>query len=148
MASQGNGMTHDRFEALAEAYGGDVSRWPAPAREAAALLMAAEPGFTQAALARAETLDAALDAWRPTPASAGLTERILAAAPAPKMRRPGWLAWLSPAAQGAFLGAGLAAACAAGVIVGVELSRHTSEAREVAVTNTLSASTLDLEEGA
>ena len=144
MASQGNGMTHERFDALAEAYGGDVSRWPAPAREAAALLMAAEPGFTQAALARAEALDAALDAWRPTPASASLTDRIVAAAP--RMRRPRWPVWLSPAA----LGAGLAAACAAGVLVGVEVSHRTSEAGATASTNLMSAaaSPLAREEGA
>jgi hypothetical protein len=138
------GMTHERFEALAEAYGGDVARWPAEAREAAALLMAAEPGFTQAVLAPAGTLDAVLDAWRPAHASAGLIERIVAAAPS--LRRPRWLGWLSPAA----LGAGLAAAGLAGVLVGVELSEQTPEARTVAVTNTLSAvsSSLELEEGA
>jgi len=138
------GMTHERFEALAEAWGGDVARWPADAREAAALLMAAEPEFTRAALARAEALDAALDAWRPAPASPSLVERIVAAAPA--LRRPRWLGWLSPAA----LGAGLAAATVAGVIVGVQLSEHTPDARQVAVTNTLSAvsSSLEVEEGA
>ena len=138
------GMTRERFESLAEAYGGDVSRWPAPAREAAALLMVAEPDFTQAALSRAETLDAALDAWRPAPFGHALIDRILAAAP--RQRRPRWIGWLSPAA----LGAGLAAACVAGVMVGVELSQHTSAAREVAITNTLTAvsSSLDLEEGA
>ncbi|HEV2531063.1 hypothetical protein [Phenylobacterium sp.] len=137
-------MTRERFESLAEAYGGDVSRWPAPAREAAALMMASEPGFTQAALARAGALDAALDAWRPAHAGQALLARILAAAP--RARRRGWIGWLSPAA----LGAGLAAACVAGVMVGVELSQHTSAAREVAVTNTLTAvsSSLDLEEGA
>ena len=135
-------LTHERFEAFAEAFGGDVSRWPAEARDAAALLMAAEPGFTQGVLARAETLDAALDAWRPAPASAGVAERILSTAPAP---RRGWKLWLSPAV----LGAGLAAACAAGVIVGVQLQERTSEASEVAVTNTLTAvSSLDLGEGA
>jgi hypothetical protein len=42
----------------------------------------------------------------------------------------------------------LAAACAAGVILGVELSQQSSE-KEVALTNTLNAvSTLDLGEGA
>jgi hypothetical protein len=136
-------LTHERFEALAEAYGGDVSRWPLEARDGAALLMAAEPGFTGAALARAERLDTALDAWRPAPASAGLMQRILAAAPAAVRRR--WPVWLSPAA----LGAGLAAACAAGVVLGVQVSAHSSEAQEVAVTNTLSAiSGYDLGEGA
>ncbi|HEX3700893.1 MAG TPA: hypothetical protein VHV27_09500 [Phenylobacterium sp.] len=137
------GMTHERFEALAEAFGGDVSRWTAPERDAAALLMAAEPAFTRRVLARAGSLDAALDAWRPTPASAELAERIVAGAP--RERRRDWRQWLSPAA----LGAGLAAACAAGVIVGVQVSMHTPEATEVAVTNTLSAiSGYDLGEGA
>jgi hypothetical protein len=138
------GMTRERFESLAEAYGGDVSRWPVEAREVAALLMAAEPEFTRAALARAGALDAALDAWRPAHAGAGVMEAILAAAPRPRERR--WIGWLSPAA----LGAGLAAACVAGVMVGVELSQDASAAREVAVSNTLTAisSSLDLEEGA
>ncbi|MDB5477338.1 MAG: hypothetical protein JWP49_2849, partial [Phenylobacterium sp.] len=75
------GMTHEQFEALAEAYGGDVARWPGGARDTAALLMAAEPGFTQGVLARAGALDAALDAWRPVPASARRIARIVAAAP-------------------------------------------------------------------
>jgi hypothetical protein len=137
-------MTHERFEALAEAYGGDVARWPAEVRDGAALLMAGEPDVTRAALARAGALDAALDAWRPAPASASLIDRIVAAAP--RLRRPRWLAWLSPAA----LGAGLAAACAAGVVVGVQMSDQTHEATTVAVTNTLTAvsSSLDVEEGA
>ena len=39
-------MDHARFEDLADAYGADVSRWPADARDAAALLMASEPAFT------------------------------------------------------------------------------------------------------
>jgi hypothetical protein len=137
-------MSHERFEALAEAYGGDVARWPSEARDGAALLMAAEPDFTGAALAGAGALDAWLDAWRPAPASASLIDRIVAAAP--RLRRPLWLAWLSPAA----LGAGLAAACAAGVVVGVQLSDQSHESTLVAVTNTLSAvsSSLDVEEGA
>jgi hypothetical protein len=137
------GLTHERFEALAEAYGGDVSRWPAEVLDGAALLMTGEPAYTRAVLERAGRLDAALDAWRPKPASAGLTERILAAAPAAVRRR--WPKWLSPAA----LGAGLAAACAAGVLAGVQVQMHSTEATEVAVTNTLSAiSGYDLGEGA
>jgi hypothetical protein len=137
------GLTHERFEALAEAYGGDVSRWPAEVLDAAALAMSAEPAWTRAVLERAARLDGALDAWRPRPPSASLTERILAAAPAAVRRR--WPTWLSPAA----LGAGLAAACAAGGLAGVQVQMHSSEATEVAVTNTLSAiSSYDLGEGA
>ena len=138
------GMSRERFEALAEAYGGDVTRWPAEAREAAALLMAAEPEFTRNALAREGALDVTLDAWRPAPASATLIAAIMTGAPA--TRRPRWIGWLSPA----FLGAGLAAACALGILVGVELSEQTGEARTLAVTNTLAAvsSSLEVEEGA
>lgn len=137
------GLTHERFEALAETYGGDVSRWPAEVLEAAALTMTAEPAYTRAVLERAARLDTALDAWRPQPASGGLTDRILAAAPDAVRRR--WPKWLSPAA----LGAGLAAACAAGVVAGVQVQVRSNEAQEVAVTNTLSAiSSYDLGEGA
>lgn len=138
------GLTHERFETLAEAYGADVARWPAEAREAAALMMAEEPAFTGRVLARAEVLDAALDAWRPAPASLSLVDRIVEAAP--KLRRPRWLVWLSPAA----LAGGLAAACLAGVVVGVEVNQRTVEAREVAVSNTLNAvsSSFELEAGA
>lgn len=137
-------MTRERFEELAEAFGADVARWPADSRDGAALLMSGQPEFTQAVLARAERLDAALDAWRPAPASVGLVERIVSAAP--KARAPRWIGWLSPAA----LGAGLAAACAAGVLAGVTVSEHAGLAREVTVTNTLTAvsSSLDVEEGA
>lgn len=137
-------LTRERFESLAEAYGGDVARWPEGLREDAALIMAAEPVWTGEVLAGAGALDAALDAWRAAPASRAVTEQILASAP--RTPRPRWLGWLSPAV----LGAGLAAACAAGVIVGVQLQQHSSEATEVAVTNTLAAvsSSFDLEEGA
>jgi hypothetical protein len=135
-------MSHARFEELAEAYGGDVSRWPAMSREATAVLMAAEPEFTGEVLARAGALDAALDSWRAAPASATVTERIIAAAPRARRR---WPVWLSPAV----LGAGLAAACAAGVIAGLELADR-ANASEVAVANTLSAvaSPFDPEAGA
>lgn len=110
-------MTRDRFEDLAEIYGGDVARWPAAERDAAALLMAAEPDFAKAALAAPANLDAVLDAWGPTPVSHQLREAVIAAAPVARARRGvrGWF-W------GAGLGAGLAAACAAGLVVGVRLS--------------------------
>jgi hypothetical protein len=136
-------MSHARFEELAGAYGGDVSRWPAEARDAAAMLMAEEPAFTGEALARAGALDAALDSWRPSAAPAGLAERIAAGAPRP--RRGRWPAWLSPAA----LGAGLAAACVAGVVAGVNVSQRASDS-EVALTNTLNAvsASFELEAGA
>lgn len=109
-------MTLERFEELAEAYGGDTARWPAADREAAAALMAAQPEIARAALARADALDAVLDAWRPAPVSADLLERVLAQAPRPRASRLGAWIW-----RGA-VGAGLAGACAAGLLMGVTLS--------------------------
>ena len=54
-------LSRSRFESLAEAFGGDVARWPAPEREAAARLMAADPDFARAVLTPASRLDAVLD---------------------------------------------------------------------------------------
>lgn len=108
-------LTRERFEELAEAYGGDVARWPEATWSAAAALMAAEPRFTTGVLQAAGRLDAALDAWTLPAASAGLRERILAAAPG---RRPARLRLILQLG----LGAGLAGACAAGVAAGVLLS--------------------------
>lgn len=112
-------MNRQRFQELAEAYGGEVARWPLAEREAAALLMAEDPDFTRQTLAEADSLDALLDAWRPAPASSRLMEAILAVAPAPRPQ-PRWRGWLMPAG----LGAGLAAACAAGVLFGVQLEQR------------------------
>lgn len=136
------GMTHERFQALADAFGGDVSRWPAEVREAAAVLMATEPELAGRTLVAAQALDAALDACRQSPASSALVARVLAAAPRPARRRR---FWLSPAA----LGAGLAAAAAAGVIVGAQMSQRSSDSSEVAVADTLSLEpAYDILEGA
>lgn len=106
-------MTPERFETLAEAHGGDVARWPDVEREAAAALMIAQPALAQGVLARAATLDAALDAWAPMAVTHDLRERVVAAAPAAR-RLSAWF-W------GAGLSAGLAAACASGLAVGVAL---------------------------
>lgn len=105
----------DRFTALAEAHGGDLARWPQDVREAARRRLAAAPELGRT-LEEAASLDAALDAWRPQAASAALREAILAAAP--KVRRGLGVAALVLRMG---LGAGLAAACAAGVITGVRL---------------------------
>ena len=79
--------------------------------------MAADPDFAKAALAAPASLDAVLDAWAPLPVSHQLREAVIAGAPAARVRSGvrGWF-WR------AGLGAGLAAACAAGLVVGVRLS--------------------------
>jgi hypothetical protein len=107
-------MTPERFESLAEAYGGDISRWPEAEREAAALVMADRSAWAQDVLARAGDLDDLLDAFAAPVGSPGLGTRIAARAPRPRARR--WMGWLMPAG----LGVGLAAACAVGVMVGAQ----------------------------
>ena len=109
-------MTPERFEALADAFGGDVARWPEAEREAAAALMAAEPARVRDILARADALDAALAAYSPPRAGTGLMDRIVAGAPKGLPQRR--FRWLVPAG----MGAGLAAACAAGMVLGARLS--------------------------
>lgn len=119
-------MTPDRFEALAEAYGGDLVRWPAAERGAMAAWAGEHPGAARAILARAADLDVLLDAAPAPHASAVMVDRIVAGAPRGRGSRhaPWWL----PAG----MGAGLAAACAAGVIVGLQLSQPSiSEAEAV-----------------
>lgn len=107
-------MTPERFETLSEAYGGDVARWPAVEREAAAILMTAYPIWAQTVLARAGDLDAALASYHAPGGAPGLADRIVATAPRPQAR---WLGWLAPAG----MGVGLATACAAGVLLGAQL---------------------------
>ena len=110
-------MTRERFQELAQAYGGAVARWPPAEREAAATRMAADPDFARETLATADGLDAVLDAWRPLVASQALRDAVIAGAPSAR-RGPGLRAWLLRAG----VGAGLAGACAAGLGFGVVVS--------------------------
>ena len=108
-------MDVDRFETLAQAYGGDPGRWPEAERAAAEAFRFASPAEAERVLAEAADLDFALDAWRVSAPSAALRGRVLAAAPSPRPRRRSLGLWLS--------GAGFAAAAAvAGVMVGVAAS--------------------------
>jgi hypothetical protein len=122
-------LSRDRFRALADAYGGDVARWPTPEREAAARLMAAQPDFVRAVLASASRLDAALDDWRPQAASAQLREAIVAAATARARPRSRLFVWAARLATGA----ALAAACASGVMAGMLLSSSVRDSGDAAV---------------
>ena len=119
-------MKAERLQALADAYGADLRRWPADQRAFAESLLASDPSLRDV-LDQAAALDALLDA-APTPIpSAGLAARILAAAPRPRAR--GW--WRQAVW---YLGAGWAAAACAGVVAGVGLTSHlTADARADAV---------------
>lgn len=108
-------MTTQRFCALAEAYGGDVNRWPAAEQPAARALLAEEASLT-AVLSEAGAVDELLAA-SPDPLFSGvLREKLLAGAPKPIRRVASAARWLS--------GAGLAAACAAGILIGATYSDH------------------------
>lgn len=108
-------MDVERFETLALAYGGDLRRWPESDRDAAEAFRLRSPEAARAVLGAAGDLDVVLHAWSPPVVPAGLRERVLASAPAPKARPAaaprGFRYWLS--------GAGFAAVAVAGVIVGV-----------------------------
>lgn len=110
-------MKIERLEVLAEAYGADLSRWPAHERAFAESLIAANPA-ARAVLEDAAALDALLDASPRVTPSADLTARVLAAAPKRKASRGhlGRVFWI--------LGAGWAAAACAGVVAGVGLTSH------------------------
>lgn len=120
-------MTRERFADLAEAYGGEIARWPPGEREAAAALMAADPDFTGPALAAASRLDETLDQWAAPPVRAALRDAVLAMAPRP--RRAAW-SW----AVRFGLGAGLAGACASGLAVGALFLGAMTESNGAAVT--------------
>lgn len=119
-------MRIERLQALAEAYGGDLRRWPADQRAFAESLIAADPA-ARALLDEAAALDALLDASPSVAPSADLTARVLRAAPGARAKsRPRRAVW--------FLGAGWAAAACAGVVAGVGLTRQMSaDARADAV---------------
>lgn len=112
-------MTYERFETLADAYGGDLRRWPEAEREAARALLDSDPRAT-VLLREADGLDALLDAApRPAPSHV-LREAVIAGAAGvglrARRRGPGPLAWLS--------GAGWAAAACAGAVFGINLTSH------------------------
>ncbi len=119
-------MRIERLQALAEAYGGDLRRWPADQRAFAESLVAADPA-ARVLLDEASALDALLDASPSVAPSADLTARVLRAAPGARAKsRPRRAVW--------FLGAGWAAAACAGVVAGVGLTRQMSaDARADAV---------------
>ncbi|CAN5338980.1 hypothetical protein BH11PSE2_BH11PSE2_06480 [soil metagenome] len=108
-------MNRQRFEALAEAFGGDIDRWPTADQAAARAFWSAEPQAADAALRAALDLDAILAAAPEPEFSVLLRERLMVAAPG--RHRSVWRSartWVS--------GAGLAAACAAGILVGANFS--------------------------
>jgi hypothetical protein len=113
-------MNAQRFQDLAEAYGADPRRWPEGERAAARAFMDADRHGAERLLFEARQIDLALDAAPRPVVSHALREQVIALAAT---------AGLKPRARFAFRGlawasgAGWAAACAAGVLVGLNLSQ-------------------------
>ena len=104
-------MELDRFEALCDAYGGDIDRWPDDEREAANALVEANPQETRLMLEAARALDEALAAAVYDPPSELLYQRIVAeGARATLPQRPTWAAAAAAVMLTVGLGAGWLAA--------------------------------------
>jgi hypothetical protein len=102
-----------RFQALADAYGGDIARWPTDEQADARAWRVINPMEALAILKEANALDLLLDSG--TVASPGPVLRDRITASARQARKPvRTLLWASAT--------GLMAACAAGLMLGVNLS--------------------------
>lgn len=106
-------MDMKRFEALADSWGGNISRWPEEVRPEAAAFLAAEPSAA-ACLREAAQLDAILAGEMPVAASDLLERRILRSFPKPAFDAD----WRRPAvAAAAALVIGLMGGFAGGTLV-------------------------------
>ena len=107
-------MDAHRFETLAGAYGADFRRWPVAEREAAQAFATDNRTECERMLFDARMIDAALDMLAAPQPTYELRQQVIASAPQPRPRRlrtAGAWFWIPSA--------GLAAACAAGALVGV-----------------------------
>ncbi|WP_027052552.1 hypothetical protein [Mesorhizobium erdmanii] len=107
----GPAMDARRFAALAEAYGGDLRRWPQAERAAASSFASSETG--QAILRHAGTLDAMLDGYGIRHPGKALHDTILRTANRHMVRRRRQRFW--------WLGLGLAGIGLAGAVAGLAL---------------------------
>lgn len=124
-------MNHERFVQILDAYGASSAHWPDDERTAAAALLAApgaEGEVAQAALLRAEVLDAALDSYTVALPEADFLRRIEASALAPVQaplrakdsgRSLNWRGLRQWFSGGKMIGAGLLGAGAVGLATGL-----------------------------
>jgi hypothetical protein len=111
-------MNAERFAALADAFGGSITRWPGAEQDAAWAFLAEQPEAAQDLLAQARTLDETLDEAERLSPSHALRSAVVALAPVARAPRPLLVRWLT----GAGIGVGLAAAAVAGLAIGVNAS--------------------------
>ncbi len=89
-------IIQDRFEALCEAYGGDIAKWPEAEREAAEAFLAAHPDTAMPALVAARALDEVLTEAAISAPSEGLHQSIVSQGV--KVRQPRQPVWAAAAA--------------------------------------------------
>lgn len=132
-------MNLDRFQTLADAFGGLISRWPADLQDEAFAFTASSPDEAAVALASALDLDEDLDAVeRPSPSHA-LRQSIISSAPRARPARRPFQRWLT----GAGVGIGLVTAAAAGIVIGVDLSATSAGEDAVLLAAVYSSGLLD-----
>ncbi|OLP57030.1 hypothetical protein BJF92_21215 [Rhizobium rhizosphaerae] len=102
------GLSEARFRALAQAYGGEIARWPGAVQAQARAM--AERAELSAVLAEARAVDAALDRFALAPPAPALAARIL--------RETGRGHALRLAIRRALIGAGLLGVGLAGGLAG------------------------------
>ena len=104
-------MTQERFEALADAYGGDMARWPEAERENAKQYAEAHPDLTKPVLRNAAMLDAALTGAAEAPPSDTVFQSIVASGvSARRPKAPSWAAAAAAVMLAVGMGAGWFAA--------------------------------------
>jgi hypothetical protein len=106
-------MTEERFHALAAAYGGAISRWPVAERRAARWFALRHRRSAGAILREARCLDIILARSATPIVRLELGESLIGSAAVLVETTVTGRSWFGPA-----LGAGLAAACAAGILAG------------------------------
>tara|TARA_R110002167_G_scaffold23011_9_gene81890 strand:- start:5214 stop:5639 length:426 start_codon:yes stop_codon:yes gene_type:complete len=115
-------MTLDRLTVLADAWGGDLRRWPPADRIEAEQLLASDPE-ARAVLEAATAFDALLSTSPQPRASAALRDRVIASASRAGLKpRPARRFWFDRLVLAS--GAGWAAAACAGIIAGLSLTTH------------------------
>jgi hypothetical protein len=104
----------DRFQELADAYGGVVARWPESYRDAAFRFAATPAGV--AILERASELDTRLDEWKLPSPSADLSSRIATRGPMAVESLGSRLRWWSGMAIAATLAGAVAGTAAVAMV--------------------------------
>lgn len=111
-------MNLERFQTLADAFGGSITRWPTDAQDDAYAFTAATPDDAARILAEARALDEDLDQAERLSPSYSLRQNIIDAAPRARVARTPFQRWLT----GAGVGVGLVTAACAGIVIGVNLT--------------------------